>query len=68
MLCNYLHCKRSDIMEPHSENYIYHFDDTDRIAQIIRDNPVMHNLFDIAMECAPDNLELIAEVLKRMKQ
>lgn len=68
MLCRYFGCKRSDIMEPHSENYIYHFDDTDRIAQIIRDNPVMHSLFDIAMECTPDNLELIAEVLKRMKQ
>jgi hypothetical protein len=55
-------------MEPHSDNYIYHFDDTDRIAKIIRDDPVMHNLFDIARDCTPDNLELIAEVLKRMKQ
>ena len=39
----------------------------DRIAKIIRDNPTMHNLFDIARNCTPDNLELIAEVLKRMK-
>lgn len=38
-----------------------------RIAKIIRDNPTMHNLFDIARNCTPDNLELIAEVLKRMK-
>ena len=40
----------------------------ERIAKIIRDNPAMHNLFDIARNCTPDNLELIAEVLKRMKQ
>lgn len=40
----------------------------DRIAKIIRGNPTMHNLFDIARDCTPDNLELIAEVLKRMKQ
>ena len=39
----------------------------DRIAKIIRDNPTMHNLFNIARNCTPDNLELIAEVLKRMK-
>jgi len=39
----------------------------DRIAKIIRDNPTMHNLFDIARDSTPDNLELIAEVLKRMK-
>ncbi len=42
--------------------------EVDRIAKIIRDDPVMHNLFDIARDCTPDNLELIAEVLKRMKQ
>lgn len=42
--------------------------EVDRIAKIIRDNPTMHNLFDIARNCTPDNLELIAEVLKRMKQ
>ena len=41
--------------------------EVDRIAKIIRDNPTMHNLFDIAQKCTPDNLELIAEVLKRMK-
>lgn len=68
MLCRYFGCKRSDIMEPHHDSYIYNFDDTDRIAKIIRDNPTMHNLFSIAEECTPDNLELIAEVLKRMKQ
>lgn len=68
MLCRYFGCKRSDIMEPHADNYIYHFDDTDRIAGIIRDNPVMHNLFDIAIDCTPDDLELVAEVLKRIKQ
>lgn len=39
----------------------------DRIAKIIRDSPAMHNLFDIARDSTPDNLELIAEVLKRMK-
>ena len=39
----------------------------DRIAKIIRDNPTMHNLFDIARDSTPDNLELIVEVLKRMK-
>ena len=67
MLCRYFGCKRSDIMEPHPDNHIYYFDDTDRIAKIIHDNPIMHNLFSIAEECAPDNLELITEVLKRMK-
>jgi len=68
MLCRYFGCKRSDIMEPHPDNYIYRFDDTARIAKTIQDNPAMHSLFSIAEECTPDNLELITEVLKRMKQ
>jgi transcriptional regulator with XRE-family HTH domain len=67
MLCRYFGCKRSDIMESHSDSHIYYFDDTDQIAKTIRDNPTMRNLFDIAQKCTPDNLELIAEVLKRMK-
>lgn len=54
-------------MEPHPDNHMYYFDDADQIAKTIRDNPTMHNLFDIARNCTPDNLELIAEVLKRMK-
>jgi len=68
MLCEYLHCKRSDLMEPHTETKHYHTKlETEQIAQTIYDDPNLHALFDAARGSKPDNLKLAAEMLKRMK-
>lgn len=68
MLCEYLHCKRSDLMEPHSETNHHHTNaETEQIAQSIYDDPDLHALFDAARGNKADNLKLAAEMLKRMK-
>lgn len=68
MLCRYLNCKRSDLMEPHEKGHYYIVNETQQIAQSIYDNPDLHALFDAARGSNPDNLKLAAEMLKRMKE
>lgn len=69
MLCEYLHCKRSDLMEPYSETKHHHTNtDTEQIAQSIYDDPDLHALFDAARGNKSENLQLAAEMLKRMKE
>ena len=65
-VCEYLQCARSDLMEEHNGKH-YVFDETKLIAQAIYDNPALHALFDAARGSQPENLELAAEMLKRMK-
>lgn len=67
MLCKYFGCKRSDIMEPHPDNYHSNFDEAEIIAKSVRDNPELRALFNIATKSNPENLKLAAELLKRMK-
>lgn len=69
MLCEYLHCKRSDLMEPHAETRHHHTNpETEQIAQSIYDDPDLHALFAAAQGSDPENLQLAAEMLKRMKE
>jgi len=67
MLCRYLNCKRSDLMELHPARRYYISDETKLIAQSIYDDPDLHALFDAARGNKADNLRLAAEMLKRMK-
>jgi transcriptional regulator with XRE-family HTH domain len=69
MLCEYLHCKRSDLMEPHSETKHHHTNaETEQIAQYIYEDSDLRLLFDAARGSDPENLKLAAELLKRMKE
>lgn len=67
-LCEYLECKRSDLMEPHKEGHHYIVDETEQIAQAIFKNPDLRLLFDAARGSKASNLQLAAEMLKRMKE
>ena len=68
-ICNYLSCKRSDLMEPHTgKSHYYTNPETEQIAQYIYENSDMRLLFDAARGSNSDNLKLAAEMLKRMKQ
>lgn len=71
LLCRYFGVKRSDIMEPRDsdEPIQYHLDaETELIAQSIYDDPDLHALFDAARGNKSENLQLAAEMLKRMKE
>lgn len=69
LLCKYFGCTRSDIMEPHDEMQHHHTSpETERIAQSIYDDPALHALFDAARGNKSENLQLAAEMLKRMKE
>lgn len=71
LLCRYFGVKRSDIMETRDsdEPIQYHLDaETELIAQSIYDDPDLHTLFDAARGNKSENLQLAAEMLKRMKE
>lgn len=71
MLCRYFGCTRADIMEPDGSRHVseYHFDDrAARLAQQLYDDPDLRMLFDAARDNSPENLQLAAEMLKRMKE
>lgn len=67
MLCRYFGVSRSDLMEPHNEEY-YLRRDTARVAQEIFDNQDMRILFDAARSSRPEDLRMAADLLKRLKQ
>lgn len=70
MLCRYFGCDREDIMEPYDPNRkrAYYFDkDTAEKAQQLFDNPGMRILFDAAQDSRPEDLQMAADLLKRLK-
>lgn len=71
-ICAFLNCKRSDLMEDHSdpadESSRYYFDDeTAAMAQTLFEDENYRILFDAAKDCAPEDLQMAAAMLKRMK-
>lgn len=71
LLCHYFNCKRSDIMEEYTEEKqkdYYISTVTAKIAQDIFDHPELRVLFDAAKGVSPDNIQLAAEMLRRMKE
>lgn len=71
-ICAFLNCKRSDLMEDHSdpadESVRYYFDDeTAAMAQTLFEDENYRMLFDAAKDCAPEDLQMAAAMLKRMK-
>ncbi len=67
-LCEYLECKRSDLMESHKKGHYYIVNETEQIAKAIYNDPDLRLLFDAARGSDPGNLKLAAEMLKRMKE
>lgn len=67
-VCEYLRCNRSDLMELHNEQHYHLKNETELIAQSIYDDPDLHALFDAARGNKSENLQLAAEMLKRMKE
>lgn len=70
-LCRYFKCDREDIMEPYDPNRkkAYYFDrDTAEKAQELFDDPNMRVLFDAARNSKPEDLQMAADLLKRLKE
>lgn len=70
LLCNYFGCDREDIMEEYDpyRKKAYYFDkETGDKAQELFDNPNMRILFDAARDSKPEDLQMAAELLERLK-
>lgn len=71
LLCHYFNVNRRDIMEEHvegSDDGYYLNPEAAAMAQELFENPDLRMLFDAARDVKPENLQLAAEMLKRMKE
>ena len=69
-MCEIFHCKRSDLMEEkiEEEQDGYYLDpETAKKAQELFDNPKMRLLFDAARDSKPEDLQMAADLLYRLK-
>lgn len=72
LLADYFMINKSDLIEDHSdpadESARYYFDDeTAAMAQTLFEDENYRMLFDAAKDCAPEDLQMAAAMLKRMK-
>lgn len=71
ILCNYFGCDREDIMEEYDpyRKKAYYFDkDTGDKAQELFENQNLRILFDAARDSRPEDLQMAAELLERLKR
>jgi len=71
MLCQYFGCDREDIMEeydPHRKKAYYFDKETGDKAQELFENPGMRILFDAARNSRPEDLQMAADLLARLKE
>lgn len=74
MLCHYFNVSRSDIMEEHDtvqnigHQKEYYENETYEMAQAIFDRPDLHALMKAAMDCDPDQIQSVADMLLRFKE
>ena len=69
MLCDYFNIKRSDLMEDKSdnqENNYYHDKESAEAAQFLFENPEYKVLFDASRKVKKEDIDLVAEMIKRM--
>ncbi len=69
-LCKYFGCDREDIMKPYDPHRkkAYYFDkETGDKAQELFENPDMRILFDAARNSKPEDLQMAADLLRRLK-
>ena len=76
MLCHYFNVNRTDIMEEYASNESsltdtsieYYNPETYEMAQAIFDRPDLHALMKAAMDCEPDQIQSVADMLLRFKE
>ena len=67
-MCEIFNCKRSDLMEERIDDDGYYLDpETAKKAQELFDNPKMRLLFDVARDSKPEDLQMAADLLYRLK-
>ena len=70
-ICNWLGIKKTDLLEDgiDSEKDRYYINpETAKIAQQIYDDPDLHALFDAAADSAPEDMQMAADLLRRLKK
>lgn len=72
-ICNWLGIQKSDLLEEvdHGSEFArsyYLNPETARIAQQIYDDPDLHALFDAASDSDPEDMQMAADLLKRLKK
>lgn len=70
-ICNWLGIKKTDLLEDgiNSEKDRYYINpETAKIAQQIYDDPDLHALFDAAADSAPEDMQMAADLLRRLKK
>ena len=68
MLCHYFNCKRSDIMEEHTNGPAYYTkEETAKMAQELFDDPNRRILMAATKDLKPENLQLLAQLALQMK-
>lgn len=65
-LANYFHIKMTDLVEEHPQDYYFN-PETARVAQAIFDDRDLHALFDAAQDSKPEDLQMAADLLRRLK-
>lgn len=71
MLCSYFGCDREDIMEvydPYRKKAYYFDKETGDKAQELFENQNLRILFDAARDSRPEDLQMAAELLERLKR
>lgn len=68
-MCEIFNCKRSDLLEEKDdvEDGYYLDTETAKKAQELFDNPKMRLLFDAARDSKPEDLQMAADLLYRLK-
>lgn len=68
-MCDIFHCRRSDLMEETpcitSEPTYYQNEDANEAAQFLFENPEYKVLFDASRKVKKEDIEFIAEMIKR---
>lgn len=68
-LADYFGIEKSDLIENKPKEKKYYINpETAKIAQQIYDDPDLHALFDAAADSAPEDMQMAADLLRRLKK
>lgn len=68
LLCHYFNVSRREIMEEQNSDTYYINPETAALAQELFENPKIRVLFDAAKDCAPEDIQMAADLLMRLKE
>lgn len=70
-MCEYLHCRRSDLMEEHAEEEqtegYYHDPEAAEAAQFLFENPEYKVLFDATRNVKKEDIDFVRQMLDRFR-